>query len=449
MVSLILSAVATVIAVVIAIRSRQFSRPRMTIGLGSPDVPPGYPRRYRRRPRQVLIYGLPPVSRDYFVLPVVISLTNESDIAITNVRLLLRYPAECMLKDAVVMDAEHVEPILIDKVITPGRAALRMGDRADITYDIDLLPPRQTILVYEIVRIPTDHIPRGGGQTAAILERCWGLMPEFRSAFNLVASAWAGNALPVNAKAIIAACEAEARQHLEAIAQKLSWRSRDDRYRRRTARWRVWRIPTELAEVILLPHDALQTLQGELNPAILHGLPHALIEIDTPDGLWKDDAPTPLPPTTGTAAPAAAEPSQLSPRLIFADTDRAFLAFTHAVVGDSLWQFFAVADEPRLLELCQGFKPDVLLLGLGQSGPTAYEVCSTIKGCLPTTVVVFMHDASSQINWDALEACGADDVVPKTLSRQELIDKLGEVVRRSPRWRYATIPPMFSDDRDR
>lgn len=282
----LLTAIATIISIAVVLRSRQLSRPKLRLHFGSIGLERGRGDLPNRRPRRLIVYGVPSVSRDYLIVPVAIGLENLSPLPISALHLQLEYPAECLLEDSTVQEDEGGR-IKVGGVATKGRDARRFGSVAHVTYDIDVVRSREKAVISEVLRIPRHRVPSvADDRSQAVLHRRWGGSEGFLSAFQIRIYASASNADPIDvagvAAAVLARDEDDLTRRADALLAK-SWEGR--RFTSAPVR-RFWRRPRprkEFAELVFLTRDALIAgPSAEVDPTVLRSSRTALLEFNMP-----------------------------------------------------------------------------------------------------------------------------------------------------------------------
>jgi hypothetical protein len=160
------------------------------------------------------------------------------------VRLQLHLPTECLVDDTKVFDAEH-GPYTLGPVLLSTRTVQRFGQMTHVSLDIELLRPRQRVVVYELIRIPRGYVPLPNSDRHSRVDRRWRSAPGFFSGLDMYISVWAANAEPQASRVVIAAGRAVSQPELTAFATQLFanvWENRRPfpGLRGRVARWRRW-----------------------------------------------------------------------------------------------------------------------------------------------------------------------------------------------------------------
>jgi hypothetical protein len=215
------------------------------------------------------MYGLPAVSREFWVVPVAIGIENMSSLPITAVRLQIEYPAQFLVDSSV-----------------PGRTAQRYGSLAQIIFEMELLRPKEQVVLHELVRIQRRQIATlGDEKRQALVQSRWTDVPYFSSALELHLSVWAGNCDPAAMSAIVAVSEVTRYEELTTAADRFIASAWDERKRARGVRHFIWpwrrRSRLEHAELVFLPRDALIGKE-ELDPTILRYSRTALLQFVVP-----------------------------------------------------------------------------------------------------------------------------------------------------------------------
>jgi hypothetical protein len=278
--------VGTVFGIIVVIRTRQLSRPNLRLHFGAFTIGDGVIREARHRQKRVVVYRLPQLGRDYYLVPFGIGIENRSSVPITSLELQLEFAADSLLDNSRLVDRQH-GPFTFDQVTVPGRMANRFGERAQVKFEFDIIRSKQKIVVWEVVRIPRDRIAhKDQTPTQVALEEMWGGVPSFLSALEVRISAWAANTDPVAVTGLIAACHVQTEDELTETATALFarlWRGwAPQRGVRRHLRF--WRQPwsVELAELIYLTKDALRPEKADIDPTILERAHHALLRFQLP-----------------------------------------------------------------------------------------------------------------------------------------------------------------------
>lgn len=286
LVTLALTVVSTALGVVIAIQSRQLKRAALRLHFGVLGLDKKMLELARRHPKRALMFGLPDRERDYFVVGIPIGIENASALPVTSIRLQLQYPTECVVDDTRVVDAEH-GPYNIGKVVQRTRTVQRIGETAQVVTDVELLRPKEKLVIYELVRIPREHAPLlAMKQNSQELERRWRSVPGFFAGFELRIALWAANCDAHASTAVVAACAAESPSELTELGTRLLASLWDD-YRPqagivgRFARWRRW-WTIEFAELVFLSSDLLQPGAKQISFSPIERARHALLKFALP-----------------------------------------------------------------------------------------------------------------------------------------------------------------------
>jgi hypothetical protein len=290
--SFIVSTIVALIGVTVTVRSRQLSRASLRLHFGTTGLEPDRPRKLRRLPKRIAIYGLPLLNRDHFVLPLAIGIENRSSLAISNARLQIEYPAECLLDETDVVDPTRGK-FTLGAALAPGRKANRFATLAQVTYDFDLIRAGEKIVVHEVVRIPRNHVPGiDDSHYEAALHSHWEGADGFCSAFHVELSLFAANCAGAAMLAVLVAILADGEPELTRRAGDLMRRLWHGHPSARSIL--PWRRPSsELAELTLLSRDALViTTHAEVDPTILKNARTAVLSFVTPPWGVTGQAPT-------------------------------------------------------------------------------------------------------------------------------------------------------------
>jgi hypothetical protein len=295
--SVTLTAVATILALVVAIRQRQLSRPTLGVYIGSAVFDEEYKSVVKAFPPRLVIYSMPPIPRDHIVVPVAISIVNHSSLAITSLAVQLEFDSSCLLDQSRIVESSG-RILDMGNIVLPGRSAERFGSAAQVTIDIQLIRPRQPVTVWEMLRMPRRYVPSELDQERhSRLNRTWRGVQGFCSAVELRLVAWSANCDPIENSVVVAVCESSSDEETSRIVKDMIdalWAappSPDGGRRWFIPRKTLWSMET--AESLILAHDAL-TLgpagDWQLDPTVEQHARHAVIRFKLP--AWGFGLPT-------------------------------------------------------------------------------------------------------------------------------------------------------------
>ena len=287
--SLAVALVALLLSIAHAVRGRHLSRPALRLHLGVAAFDPNRPTIVRTRPKRLIIYGVPPLDRDFFLLPIVIGLENLTALPITDVEVQLEYAAESLIDGAKIRD-QQAGTFTMNLAAAADRTAKKVGDVAQVKFESHVLRAKEKRAIFELVRIPCGHALAGADDVDQTrLQDRWSQSPAFGGAITVRISVWSANCEPVSMKGVIAVCYAYDERQLAVHAQDLVARLWDGykpgnraalKIRTVLGRRSSWSL--EHAELVFLSQDALDTEKVEANPIILRRAPHAVLQFARP-----------------------------------------------------------------------------------------------------------------------------------------------------------------------
>ena len=240
----------------------------------------------RGRPTRLLVFGVPPVSRSHYVLPIPIAIENRSAVPAASVHVQIELPAHCLLDGSAISDSV-AGSLSFGALAVAGRTTSKFPSIAQVSYDVPIVRSRENVLIHEVVRIPTSGVPDIHITEQAILSSRWSSVEGFCSALNLRIYLAAATAKPIDVSVVIAvvnaATEAELTRRADALIaatwdnQRFARVGAIERLRRRFAR------RTGLAQLTFLERDAL-VLQPSLtvDSAVLRISRNAVMRFNLP-----------------------------------------------------------------------------------------------------------------------------------------------------------------------
>ncbi len=117
-------------------------------------------------------------------------------------------------------------------------------------------------------------------------------------------------------------------------------------------------------------------------------------------------------------------------RILVVDDDPAMVGAISALVGVEGHQVITAYDGLTAVRRFREESPDIVLLDLAMPGPDGFSIISRIRGLGPVPVIVVSGEIGEAAKVRAL-GLGADDYLTKPFGRQELLARIGAVMRRS------------------
>jgi DNA-binding response OmpR family regulator len=117
-------------------------------------------------------------------------------------------------------------------------------------------------------------------------------------------------------------------------------------------------------------------------------------------------------------------------RILVVDDDPAMVGAISALVGVEGHQVITAYDGLTAVRRCREESPDIVLLDLAMPGPDGFSIISRLRGLGPVPVIVVSGETGEAAKVRAL-GLGADDYLTKPFGRQELLARIGAVMRRS------------------
>jgi DNA-binding response OmpR family regulator len=117
-------------------------------------------------------------------------------------------------------------------------------------------------------------------------------------------------------------------------------------------------------------------------------------------------------------------------RILIVDDDPAMVGAISALVGLEGHQVITAYDGLTAVRRYRDESPDIVLLDLAMSGPDGFSVISRIRGLGGAPIIVVSGESGEAAKVRAL-GLGADDYLTKPFGRQELLARIGAVVRRA------------------
>jgi DNA-binding response OmpR family regulator len=120
-----------------------------------------------------------------------------------------------------------------------------------------------------------------------------------------------------------------------------------------------------------------------------------------------------------------------APRVVIAEDEPAIVASLEFLMRANGYETRVAGDGERALALVREFTPDVVILDLMLPLRSGYDVCREIRHtpALAETRVLMLSARGGAQEIDRGLSAGADDYVTKPFSTQELVRRVGELVR--------------------
>jgi two-component system alkaline phosphatase synthesis response regulator PhoP len=118
-----------------------------------------------------------------------------------------------------------------------------------------------------------------------------------------------------------------------------------------------------------------------------------------------------------------------SGRILVIEDDREAALFERTVLENAGYEVTVAGGGSRGLELAESFKPDVIVLDVGISDVSGFDVCASLANSNPAFIVLVSGNSREQ---DVLLGLGlgADDFLAKPISGKKLVARVAAFLRR-------------------
>jgi hypothetical protein len=177
----------------------------------------------------------------------------------------LKYPAANLLDDSEAIDFPDGE-LVFRGALLEGRSANRFGNKAHVTFELDMLRAKQQVILWELLRFTLTTERAADSAESQSLERLWASVRNFRAVAEVDIAVWSANSDPAALRGTVALCDISREAELTACAKALiaaSWQGYVPV--KGIRRWlAVGRraLSVELAELIALDGDAVDHTPG-------------------------------------------------------------------------------------------------------------------------------------------------------------------------------------------
>jgi hypothetical protein len=145
--------IGTAISVAVVLRARQLSRPLLRLTIGHPSIDEELPGTARRTQTTTLIAGAPERILPH-IIAVPFFIQNRSRIAITDLSLRIEYSSEHLLTDGTPISDPTQQPLVtLQMNAAAKREAMTVLDRAYISFDVGLVRPDDTVVLWEFLSV--------------------------------------------------------------------------------------------------------------------------------------------------------------------------------------------------------------------------------------------------------------------------------------------------------
>ena len=165
-----------VLTVIVFIRKKQFATPTLRFTVGpSMHVSDEFPRRHRKRPVSIIAYSADDTGSFPVIIPMIYSLENRGKEALRNLRLLIEYNKSFVMDNELLRSVTKFEPAVLSvkkdylavmrgatdeeiRKISERREVQVFGDRAQVSYEIPLIRPGESIVLCDTLMLQPRQI---------------------------------------------------------------------------------------------------------------------------------------------------------------------------------------------------------------------------------------------------------------------------------------------------
>ena len=165
-----------VLTVIVFIRKKQFATPTLRFTVGpSMHVSDELPRRHRKRPVSIIAYSADDTGSFPVIIPMIYSLENRGKEALRNLRLLIEYNKSFVMDNELLRSVTKFEPAVLSvkkdhlvvmrgatdeeiRKISERREVQVFGDRAQVSYEISLIRPGESIVLCDTLMLQPRQI---------------------------------------------------------------------------------------------------------------------------------------------------------------------------------------------------------------------------------------------------------------------------------------------------
>ncbi|HUT56867.1 MAG TPA: hypothetical protein VNA25_03215 [Phycisphaerae bacterium] len=259
-VGLAIGIIGVLLAITVAVRSRQISRPSMRFHVGllfeRGEVPP----KLRGKRTRLFLFGTPEQGPDWAILACPYVLENTGKLPISELIVQFVYPTDSLLDSALVIDQKAEIAAKIKLAPAQGREVLRLGDTVQVAYRFPVLNPGQKTLSCEFLKVgrmqaeSLKALPLMPTQGNVAAER-FAQLDKFLGTVVVRIDVWSATCPPIAEEVVIFWFNAVSLSELETVFRNLStaiWdgqRPKPGLYRKRRHIGIVPRV--ELAELVI------------------------------------------------------------------------------------------------------------------------------------------------------------------------------------------------------